>query len=80
MRKAIFVAATATFALAATACKKTGDGTYVIQKPVLGTVTDTIHTPIVQTGVDTSRVAVPKLQVRHDSETIKIPTLKIRKP
>jgi hypothetical protein len=70
----------AALALSITACKKTANGTYVIQKPVLGTVTDTVHTPVIQTGVDTSRVAVPKLQVRHDSETIKVPTLKISKP
>lgn len=80
MRKAIIATAAATIALTATACKKTGDGTYVIQKPVLGTVTDTVHTPTVTTGVDTSRVAVPKLQVRHDSETIKVPTVKISRP
>lgn len=72
--------AMAALALTITACEKTANGTYVIQKPVIGTVADTIHTPIIQTGVDTSRVAVPKLQVRHDSETIKIPTLKITKP
>ncbi|MEO8944913.1 MAG: hypothetical protein ABI338_00330 [Gemmatimonadaceae bacterium] len=72
--------AMAALALTITACKKTADGTYVIQKPVLGTVTDTIHTPVIQTGVDTSRVAVPKLQVRHDSATIRVPTLKITRP
>ncbi len=60
MRKVIFASALAVSALAATACKKTGDGTYVIQKPVLGTVTDTVHTPTVQTGVETQTVAVPK--------------------
>jgi len=79
MTKTIFATAMVAL-LATTACKKTGNGTYVFQKPVFGTVTDTIHTPVLQTGVDSSRVSVPKLEVRHDSETIKVPTLKIQKP
>src|SRR5438094_1160470 len=32
------------------ACKKTGEGTYEVQKPTVGTTTDTIHTPSVETG------------------------------
>jgi len=78
MKKLIFAAAALT--LTVTACKKTGDGTYEVQKPVIGTVTDTIHTPVVKTGVDTATVAVPKIEVKHDSATVKIPTVTIKKP
>jgi hypothetical protein len=78
MKKMIFAAAVLT--LAATACKKTGEGEYEVQKPVVGTVTDTVHTPTVQTGVDTATVAVPKVEVKKDSATIKVPTVKIKKP
>jgi len=78
MRKVIFAAAV--IALAATGCKKTGEGEYEVQKPVVGTVTDTVHTPVVETGVDSTKVAVPKVEVKKDSATIKVPTVKIKKP
>ncbi|MEO6778543.1 MAG: hypothetical protein ABI194_03750 [Gemmatimonadaceae bacterium] len=77
--KKMFLAA-AVLALATTACKKTGEGQYEVQKPVVGTVTDTVHTPVVETGVDTATVAVPKLEVKHDSAKMKIPTVTIKKP
>jgi len=78
MKKTLLVAAV--LALAATACKKTGEGTYEVQKPVVGTVTDTVHTPVVKTGVDTATVAVPKVEVKKDSAHIKIPTVTVKKP
>ncbi len=78
MTKLIFAAAV--LALGATACKKTGEGTYEVQKPVIGTVTDTVHTPVVKTGVDTATVAVPKVEVKQDSAHIKVPTITIKKP
>ncbi|MDQ6737961.1 MAG: hypothetical protein M3Z30_09715 [Gemmatimonadota bacterium] len=78
MRKMFFAAAALT--LAATACKKTGEGTYEVQKPVVGTQTDTVHTPVVETGVDSTKVAVPKVEMKKDSATIKVPTVRIRKP
>ncbi|MDQ2891309.1 MAG: hypothetical protein M3R65_12265 [Gemmatimonadota bacterium] len=78
MKRMFFAAAALT--LAATACKKTGEGAYEVQKPVVGTQTDTIHTPVVETGVDTTKVAVPKLEVKRDSATIKVPTVTIKKP
>lgn len=70
----------AALALVLTACKKTGEGTYEVQKPVVGTVTDTVHTPVIKTGVDTATVAVPKVEVKQDSAHIKIPTVTIKKP
>ena len=78
MKKTFLAAAVLT--LAVTACKKTAEGTYEVQKPVIGTVTDTIHTPVVKTGVDTTKVAVPKLEIKKDSATIKVPTVTIKKP
>jgi hypothetical protein len=78
MKKMIFAAAALT--LAATACKKTGEGEYQVEKPVVGTVTDTVHTPTVQTGVESTTVAVPKVEVKKDSATIKVPTVTIKKP
>lgn len=74
------LAAAAVLALGLTACKKTGSGTYEVQKPVVGTVTDTVHTPVVQTGVDSTKVAVPKVEVKQDSATVKVPTVTIKRP
>jgi hypothetical protein len=59
------------------ACKKTGEGEYQVEKPVVGTQTDTIHTPTIQVGTETTTVAVPK--VKMDSAKIKTPTVKIKK-
>jgi hypothetical protein len=59
------------------ACKKTGDGEYQVEKPVVGTQTDTIHTPTIEVGTDTTTVAVPK--VKMDSAKIKTPTITVKK-
>jgi hypothetical protein len=59
------------------ACKKTGEGQYQVEKPVIGTQTDTIHTPTIDVGTQTTTVAVPK--VKMDSAKIKTPTVKIKK-
>jgi hypothetical protein len=62
------------------ACKKTGDGEYQVEKPVVGTQTDTIHTPTISVGTDTAKVTVPKVQVKTDSAKIKVPTIKVNPP
>ena len=61
------------------ACKKTGEGEYQVEKPVVGTQTDTIHTPTVDVGTQTTTVAVPKVEVKKDSTTIKTPTISVKK-
>jgi hypothetical protein len=58
------------------ACKKTGEGEYQVEKPVVGTQTDTIHTPTVDVGMDTAKVTVPKVQVKTDTAKIKVPTVR----
>jgi hypothetical protein len=62
------------------ACKKTGDGEYQVEKPVVGTQTDTIHTPTVEVGTDTAKVKVPVVQVKTDTAKIKVPTVKVKAP
>ena len=62
------------------ACKKTGDGEYQVEKPVVGTQTDTIHTPTISVGTDTAKVTVPKVQVKTDTARIKVPTVKVNPP
>lgn len=76
MRKLAAVAAVMA-AVSISACKKTGDGEYQVEKPVVGTQTDTIHTPTIQVGTETTTVAVPK--VKMDSAKIKTPTVRVKK-
>jgi hypothetical protein len=59
------------------AFKKTGEGEYQVEKPVVGTQTDTIHTPTVDVGTQTTTVAVPKVVM--DSTKIKTPTVTVKK-
>ncbi len=77
MRKLAAVAAVMAV-VSISACKKTGDGEYQVEKPVVGTQTDTIHTPTVQVGTETTTVAVPK--VKMDSAKIKTPTVTMKGP
>lgn len=63
VRKVAVVAAVLA-AVSISACKKTGDGEYQVEKPVIGTQTDTIHTPTIQVGTDTEKVKVPTLKVK----------------
>ena len=76
MRK--FAAFAAVMAIVSiSACKKTGEGEYQVEKPVVGTQTDTIHTPTLEVGTQTTTVAVPK--VKMDSAKIKTPTVKVKR-
>ena len=76
MRKLAVVAAVMAV-VSISACKKTGEGEYQVEKPVVGTQTDTIHTPTVDVGTQTTTVAVPK--VKMDSAKITTPTLSVNK-
>jgi len=50
------------------ACEKTGEGEYEVERPVMGTVTDTIETPTVDVGTDTVTVKVPDVDVKTPEE------------
>ena len=76
MRKLAAVAAVMAV-VSLSACKKTGEGQYQVEKPVIGTQTDTIHTPTVDVGTQTTTVAVPKVVM--DSAKIKTPTVSVKK-
>ena len=79
MQKTAIVVALATLATLA-ACKKTGDGTYAVERPTVGTTTDTIHTPTVTVGTDTHTVVTPKVQVKTDTTKIVTPKVTVKKP
>jgi len=53
-------------------CKKTGEGEFEVERPVVGTVTDTLNTPSI--GMDTATVLVPT--VGMDTQQVKVPTVK----
>jgi len=60
-------------------CEKTGRGEYEIQKPVIGTTTDTIHTPTVETGTVKDTISVPKVDVKTEKKEVTLPKVEIRK-
>jgi hypothetical protein len=79
MQKIAFAVTIAALASLA-ACKKTGDGEYEVQKPVIGTTTDTVHTPTVSVGTDTTKVVTPKVEVRKDTTKVVTPKVTVKKP
>lgn len=75
-RAAVAVALAAVASLAA--CKKTGEGEYEVQKPVVGVQTDTVHTPSVEVGTDTHKVVTPKVEVKKDTTRIVTPKVTVK--
>jgi hypothetical protein len=59
-------------------CKKTGDGQYEVQKPVVGTETDTVNTPTVETGTVKDTVSVPKVET--EKKEVTVPKVEVKKP
>ena len=91
MRKLAFaVALTAVTTLGA--CTKTGDGAYEVEKPVIGTQTDTVHTPTVDVGTRTDTINTPTVGTKPETlivnkpvvgskpTTVKTPTVDVKKP
>ena len=77
-RIAVALAIVALTSLAA--CKKTADGGYEVQKPVIGTTTDTVHPPSVEMGKETTKVVTPKVEVRKETTTVVTPKATVKKP
>jgi hypothetical protein len=59
-------------------CKKTGEGQYEVQKPVVGTETDTVNTPSVETGTVKDTVTVPKVET--EKKEVTVPKVEVKKP
>ena len=77
MRKLAFaVAMTAVVTLGA--CKKTGEGEYQVEKPAIGTTTDTIHTPSVDVGTKTDTITTPTVGTKQTE--VKVPTVDVKTP
>jgi hypothetical protein len=60
------------------ACKKTGEGEYEVQKPTVGTTTDTVHTPSVETGTVKDTINVPK--VTTEKKAVNVPKVDVKTP
>ncbi len=81
MRNVTLAAAIAAI-LAVSACEKTGEGEYEVQKPVVGTETETVETPSVETGTATDTISVPDVDVDVNTEKkeVKVPTVDVETP
>lgn len=66
MRTLALVALTAAVMTLA-GCKKTGEGEYEVQRPTVGTTTDTVRTPDVDVGTTTDTLVVkrPTVEVKN---------------
>ena len=64
--------------IASTACKKTGEGEYEVEKPVVGTQTDTINTPSVDVGTTKDTISVPTVQT--EKKEVTLPTVDVDAP
>jgi hypothetical protein len=60
------------------ACKKTGEGQYEVQKPVIGTESDTVNTPSVETGTVKDTITVPT--VGTEKKEVNLPKVEVNKP
>jgi hypothetical protein len=91
MRKvAITLSLVAVSALAA--CQKTGDGGVIVEKPVVGTQTDTVHPPTVDVGTRTDTINTPTVGTKPETlivnkpvvgskkTEVKTPTVQVKKP
>jgi hypothetical protein len=71
--------ALAILAASITACSKTQEGDLEVEKPVVGTVTDTLNVPSVDVTTDTMQVTVPNVDVKKDTANIKVPNVDIKR-
>ncbi len=61
-----------------TGCKKVGEGEYEVKKPALGTTTDTVNTPSVETGTTKDTITVPT--VGTEKKEVDVPKVKVKSP
>lgn len=79
MRTISLAAAFAAFVLTS-GCEKTGEGEYQVEKPVIGSETDTLETPSVETGSVKDTISVPDVDVNSEKKEVKVPTVDVETP
>jgi hypothetical protein len=77
MRKLTLAAGIAALVVTS-ACKKTGEGEYQVEKPTVGTTTDTVQTPSVETGTVKDTINVPKVET--EKKEVTLPKVEVKKP
>jgi len=77
VRKLTLAAGIAAFVVTG-ACKKTGEGEYEVQKPTVGTTTDTIETPSLETGAVKDTISVPA--VTTEKKEVTVPKVEVKTP
>ena len=77
MRKLTLAAGIAAFVVTG-ACTKTGEGEYEVQKPTVGTTTDTIETPSLETGAVKDTISVPA--VTTEKKEVTVPKVEVKTP
>ncbi|HEX2451358.1 MAG TPA: hypothetical protein VHJ69_09455 [Gemmatimonadales bacterium] len=78
MRVVTFAGLAALIAVAG--CQKTGERTYEVEKPVVGTQTDTIRTPDVDVGMKKDTLNVPDVDVKKKKVEVNVPDVDVQKP
>ena len=79
MRTISLAAAFAAFVLTS-GCEKTGEGEYEVQKPVIGSETDTVETPSVETGSVKDTISVPDVDVNTEKKEVDLPSVDVETP
>ena len=64
--------------IAVAGCKKTGEGEYEVDKPVVGTETDTVRTPDVDVGMKKDTITVPDVDVNKKKAEVKVPDVDVQ--
>jgi hypothetical protein len=78
MRSATLAAAIAAFVLTS-ACKKTGEGEYEVEKPVIGSETDTVKLPRIETGSVKDTINVPDVDAKTEKREVDRPTVDVER-
>lgn len=78
--KTITLMAFAAAAITLAGCKKTGEGEYEVERPTVGTTTDTVHTPEVDLGTTTDTLVVkrPTVGTTTDTLVVKRPKVEVK--
>ena len=79
MRTITLAAAVAAFVLTS-GCEKTGEGEYEVEKPVIGSETDTLETPSVETGTVKDTIIVPDVDVDTEKKDVNVPSVDVETP
>lgn len=59
------------------ACEKTEDGGIVVEKPTIGTTTDTVHPPTIGTRIDT--ITTPTIGTKPETLIVNKPVVGTKK-